>query len=66
MATMTFSTLTQDIKDWMENDNTEFENENVIGSISLTGAAIDDLTFKNYKTSLDRKEKVIQKEKTLS
>ena len=27
MATMTFSTLTQDIKDWMENDGTEFSNE---------------------------------------
>ena len=24
---MTFSTLTQDIKDWMENDNTEFADE---------------------------------------
>ena len=27
MATMTFTTLTQDIKDWMENDGTEFSNE---------------------------------------
>ena len=27
MATMTFSTLTQDLKDWMENDGTEFSNE---------------------------------------
>ena len=27
MATMTYSTLTQDIKDWMENDGTEFSNE---------------------------------------
>ena len=27
MATMTFSSLTQDIKDWMENDGTEFSNE---------------------------------------
>ena len=27
MATMTFSTLTQDLKDWMENDGTEFGNE---------------------------------------
>ena len=24
---MTFTTLTQDIKDWMENDGTEFSNE---------------------------------------
>ena len=35
-----------------------FENENVIGSISLRGATIDDLVFKNYKISLDKKEKV--------
>ena len=27
MATMTYSTLTQDLKDWMENDGTEFSNE---------------------------------------
>ena len=27
MATMTFSTLTQDLKDWMENDGTEFSIE---------------------------------------
>ena len=27
MATMTYTTLTQDIKDWMENDGTEFSNE---------------------------------------
>ena len=35
-----------------------FENENVIGSISLRGATIDDLVFKNYKKTLDKKEKV--------
>ena len=35
-----------------------FENENVIGSISLNGAIIDDLTFKNYTTSVDGDEKV--------
>ncbi len=35
-----------------------FENENVIGSISLRGATIDDLVFKNYQISLDKKEKV--------
>ena len=27
MATMTYSSLTQDLKDWMENDGTEFSNE---------------------------------------
>ena len=36
-----------------------FENENVIGSISLKGATIDDLTFKNYKINLDNNEKVV-------
>ncbi len=37
----------------------EFENENIKGSISLKGAVIDDLIFKNYKTSLNSNEKVI-------
>jgi len=36
-----------------------FENENIIGSISLTGAIIDDLTFKKYSTSVDSEEKVV-------
>ena len=33
MATITYSSLTQDLKDWMENDGTEFSNEtdNFIG-----------------------------------
>jgi hypothetical protein len=33
MATMTYASLTQDLKDWMENDGTEFSNEtdNFIG-----------------------------------
>ena len=42
-----------------ENNRIIFENENIIGSISLRGATIDDLTFKNYKISLDKREKVI-------
>jgi len=41
-----------------ENDRVGFENENVIGSISLKGAAIDDLTFKNYNLELEGDEKI--------
>ena len=41
-----------------QNDRIEFENENVVGSISLRGATIDDLTFKNYKVNLDDEKKV--------
>ena len=39
-------------------DRIEFENKSIIGSISLVGATIDDLTFKNYNTSLESNEKV--------
>ena len=35
-----------------------FENENIIGSISLNGGVIDDLTFKKYKISVNSEEKV--------
>ena len=35
-----------------QNERIQFENENIIGSISLKGAIIDDLTFKNYDTTL--------------
>ena len=42
-----------------ENDRIQFENENIVGSISLKGASIDDLTFKNYKINLDEENKVI-------
>ena len=41
-----------------ENQRINFENKNIIGSISLTGSAIDDLTFKNYSKILNGKEKV--------
>jgi len=41
-----------------ENDRIQFENDNVIGSISLKGAAIDDLTFKEYNVELNGNEKV--------
>ena len=36
-----------------------FENDNVKGSISLKGAIIDDLLFKNYNESLEGKKKVV-------
>ena len=36
----------------------QFENKSIIGSISLKGATIDDLTFKEYNVSLDNEEKV--------
>ena len=42
-----------------QNERIQFENKSIIGSISLKGAAIDDLTFKNYNTSLESNEKVI-------
>ena len=41
-----------------ENKRVQFENQSIIGSISLKGAAIDDLTFKNYNTTLESNEKV--------
>ncbi len=41
-----------------ESDRVEFENLNVKGSISLKGAAIDDLTFKNYNVELNGNEKI--------
>jgi len=42
-----------------ETKRIQFENQSIVGSISLKGAAIDDLTFKNYKVSLESDEKVI-------
>ena len=41
-----------------ESKRIQFENNNIIGSISLKGASIDDLTFKKYKVSLDEEERV--------
>ena len=41
-----------------KNKRIKFENENIIGSISLKGASIDDLTFKNYKVDLNDEKKV--------
>ena len=34
-----------------ESERVLFENQSIIGSISLKGAAIDDLTFKEYNVS---------------
>ena len=41
-----------------QNARIQFENKSVIGSISLKGATIDDLTFKEYNVSLNSKEKI--------
>ena len=41
-----------------ESKRIQFENDNIIGSISLKGASIDDLTFKNYKVTLDNEKRV--------
>ena len=41
-----------------ENDRVKFENNNIIGSISLKGATIDDLTFKDYNVELNGNESV--------
>jgi len=41
-----------------QSDRINFENESIIGSISLKGGVIDDLTFKQYNVSLDSQEKI--------
>jgi len=41
-----------------KNDRVKFENDNIIGSISLKGATIDDLTFKDYNVELNGNESV--------
>ena len=48
----TLITITRD-EALNQNNRVKFENNNVIGSISLKGASIDDLTFKNYKIDLN-------------
>jgi YidC/Oxa1 family membrane protein insertase len=40
-------------------DRVQFENSNVIGSISLVGASIDDLTFKKYTDTLNGDDNVV-------
>ncbi len=42
----------------IESERVEFENSNIIGTIALKGAAIDDLTFKNYNVELEGNEKI--------
>ena len=37
----------------------KIENENIRGSLSLQGAIIDDIIFKNYKEALNSENKVI-------
>ncbi len=41
-----------------QTERVKFENNNIIGSISLKGASIDDLTFKKYKLNLDSEERI--------
>ena len=40
-------------------DRVQFENSTVIGSISLVGASIDDLTFKKYTNTLNSDDNVV-------
>ena len=40
-------------------DRVQFENSTVIGSISLVGASIDDLTFKKYTNTLNGNDNVV-------
>ena len=41
-----------------QSERINFENNNIIGSISLKGAIIDDLTFKQYNTELESNNNV--------
>ena len=41
-----------------QSERIKFENNNIVGSISLKGASIDDLTFKNYKVDLNDEKRV--------
>tara|TARA_B100000963_G_scaffold327916_1_gene316054 strand:+ start:601 stop:2283 length:1683 start_codon:yes stop_codon:yes gene_type:complete len=41
-----------------ESERIDFENKSIVGSISLKGAVIDDLTLKDYKVNLESDEKI--------
>ena len=41
-----------------KSERVSFENESIVGSISLKGAVIDDLTLKDYKVNLESDEKI--------
>ena len=41
-----------------ENNRIQFENDSIVGSISLKGAAIDDLTFKEYNVELNGSKQI--------
>ena len=43
----------------IQNERVNFENDNIKGSISLKGAIIDDLTFKQYNTELESNKNVV-------
>ena len=42
-----------------ESERVTFENENIKGSISLTGSKIDDLEFKKFKETLNGEDNVV-------
>ena len=43
----------------VENDRVLFENDNIKGSISLSGGSIDDLTFKKYTETLNGNDNIV-------
>jgi YidC/Oxa1 family membrane protein insertase len=55
--TETISEITRD-EALSQNKRIQFENNSIIGTISLKGATIDDLTFKEYRVKLNSNEKI--------
>jgi len=43
----------------IENERVEFENNNIVGTISLVGSIIDDLTFKKYTETLNGTDNIV-------